>query len=102
MFLTKNPYDPTTHRSLGVIVETVIVSSSIKADFDVFLKSFTPNTLTEYEAMLESAYPEVVTRAREKAHYLGAEGIYNVTVGFEALYPGVMLVHFSGDGVSPL
>ncbi len=102
MFLTKNPYDPATHRSVGIIFETVIISSSIRADFDVFLKSFAQNTLTEYESLLESAYPEVVTRARQKAHDLGADAIYNITIGVEALYPGTLLMHFSGDGVSPL
>ncbi|MDI9472578.1 MAG: heavy metal-binding domain-containing protein [Bacillota bacterium] len=102
MYLTKNPYDPITHKSLGVIVETVIISSSFRADFDVFLKSFTQNTLREYEKMLEEAYPEVVARARAKAHYLGAEGIFNVSVGFETMYPGVVLIHFSGDAVGSL
>lgn len=100
MFMTKNPYNPDTHKSVGIIFETVIVNSSMKADFDVFLKSFAQNTLPEYESLLEAAYPEACVRARLKAAELGADAIYNVSISIESLYPGTTLLLLTGEGVS--
>lgn len=96
--ITKNHYDPNEYELVELIYETVIVSSSLKNDFTVLLKTFKETELTEYEEMIQKAFRRLEDKVRLILTARELDGAFNATFHVENLFSGGLLVCFSGDG----
>lgn len=96
--ITKNPYDPNEVVFVEMIFESHVISSSLRSDMSVLLKSFQENQLTEYEDLVQHAF----TRLEEQVHLIMEArmltDIYNADYRIVPLFSGALLVSFTGDG----
>lgn len=96
--ITKNPYDPTKVDFVEMIYESYIVSSSLRSDLAVLVKSFKESQLTEYEDLVQHAFTKLESQIRLIMEARGLDVVYNADYRITPLYSGSILVSFTGDG----
>lgn len=97
--ITKAPWHPDRHEFVELVHVSAIVSSSIRSDFSVMLKSFRQSELTEYEKMLDDTFKRLMDKAVLACREKHLDGIYNSSVALESLFSGSVLLTLVGDGV---